>query len=68
MTMRAAGVRQLELGPFVRMPARCGLTVSRVGVAYHSLERQTLARKTSDSLAALSHSSLSFVRDLQLTI
>jgi hypothetical protein len=29
MTARAARVRQLELGPFVRMPARRGLTVSQ---------------------------------------
>jgi hypothetical protein len=53
MTTRAAGVRQLELGPLVRMSARRGLTVSRVGVA-SSRERQTIARETPNSQLSLS--------------
>jgi hypothetical protein len=62
MTARAARVRQLELGPFVRMSARRGLTVSRVGVAY-TLERQTIVREIPYPLTALSDSGSSFTRD-----
>jgi hypothetical protein len=65
---RAAGVRQLELGPLVRMSARRGLTVSRVGVAYSFDSGETIARETPNWLAALSDPAPSYAPGSQLAV
>jgi hypothetical protein len=61
---RAAGVRQLELGPLVRMSARPWIDSRRVGVAYSLDSEETIAKEK----AALSDSDSSFAPGLQSTV
>jgi hypothetical protein len=65
---RAAGVRQLELGPLVRMSARPWIDSRRVGVAYSLDSGETIAKEKAVPFAALSDSDLSFAPGLQSTV